>query len=448
MHGRVVVFAKSTPAGVALVLVAITAGAQGNRVDRAAWLAGCWELRTPSRVVLEMWMPPTGDLMLGGSRTVVAGGVTREFEHLRLRARGDTLIYTAIPSGQRETDFRSTSVTPDAITFENPAHDFPKKIIYRRAGRDSIVARIEGPGPNNATRGIDFPYRRVDCTAPSAAPASAPPAPPDTVVIDAELSPDGRRVALVKGLGQNWDLYIANADGSDMRRITDHGAVDYQPAWSPDGTRLAFTSARDGHQEIYLVQPDGSGLSQLTRGSAHNSDPSWSRDGRQLLFRSERDGSGQIYVMNADGSGQRALTAPPDVYAGASWAPDGQRILLSSARERRNELYTIRSDGTDERRLTTSASGHSAAGHWSPDGRSIAFWTTRDGNDEVYVMNADGSNPRNVTNHASRDFVLGWSPDGAYILFRSNRDRPGNEIYRMKPDGSEVTRLTNTASVQ
>lgn len=175
---------RLTIAVLGTVVVALVAGearAQGSSLDRVAWLAGCWELRTPSRVVLEMWMPPTGDLMLGGSRTVVSGGVTREFEHLRLRARADTLVYTAIPSGQRETDFRSTSVTPDAITFENPAHDFPKKIIYRRAGRDSIVARIEGPGPSNTTRGIDFSYRRVDCTATSAAPSGPPPAPPDTV---------------------------------------------------------------------------------------------------------------------------------------------------------------------------------------------------------------------------------------------------------------------------
>jgi hypothetical protein len=48
--------------------------------------------------------------------------------------------------------------------FENPAHDFPQRIIYRRLSPDSLVARIEGPGPNNTTRGIDFPMRRVNCS--------------------------------------------------------------------------------------------------------------------------------------------------------------------------------------------------------------------------------------------------------------------------------------------
>ncbi len=138
--------------------------AQADRLGRQRWLAGCWELRSPRRVTLEMWMPPDGELMLGASRTV-AGGVTREYEQLRLHAAGDTLVYTASPSGQRETAFRSTQASDSGFTVENLAHDFPQRIIYRRRGADSLVARIEGPGPSG-TRGIDFPMRRVACTAP------------------------------------------------------------------------------------------------------------------------------------------------------------------------------------------------------------------------------------------------------------------------------------------
>ena len=135
-----------------------------NRLGRMRWLAGCWELRTPQRVTLEMWMPPDGELMLGASRTV-AGGVTREFEQLRLQARGDTLVYTATPSGQRETAFRSTETSDSGFTVENLTHDFPQRIAYQRRGADSLIARIEGPGPGGP-RGIDFPMRRVACTAP------------------------------------------------------------------------------------------------------------------------------------------------------------------------------------------------------------------------------------------------------------------------------------------
>ena len=101
--------------------------------------------------------------MMGASRSV-RGGTTREFEHLRISARADTIVYTALPSGQNQTEFKSTSVSPTSIVFENRAHDFPQVVSYRRVGADSLVARIEGPGPNNTTRGISFPMKRASCT--------------------------------------------------------------------------------------------------------------------------------------------------------------------------------------------------------------------------------------------------------------------------------------------
>ena len=145
--------------------------AQSSPVDRLAWMAGCWEQRGPGRVVTEMWMPPAGGVMMGASRTV-SGTTVREFEQLRIVARGDTLVYIARPSGQALTEFRSTSITEGSVRFENPTHDFPRAIAYAKAGTDSIVPRIEGPGPNNTTRTIPYPMRRVSCTDRPAPPPS------------------------------------------------------------------------------------------------------------------------------------------------------------------------------------------------------------------------------------------------------------------------------------
>ena len=141
----------------------LAAQSASSPIDRAAWLSGCWEMRVRDRFTMEMWMPPAGGTMMGASRTTRAG-VVREYEQLRLHTSGDTLIYSALPSGQSLADFRSTSVSETALVFENPAHDFPKKISYRRIGRDSIVARVEGPGPNNTSRGFDVPMQRASCT--------------------------------------------------------------------------------------------------------------------------------------------------------------------------------------------------------------------------------------------------------------------------------------------
>ena len=134
----------------------------------AAWLAGCWELRTERHTVLEMWMPADGGMMLGSSRTV-ATGEARQYEHLRLHVDGARLVYTAIPSGQSEAAFTSPAGAPvraDSLVFENLSHDFPQRLVYRRLGADSLTVRVEGPGPGGSTRGFDQPMRRVRCEPP------------------------------------------------------------------------------------------------------------------------------------------------------------------------------------------------------------------------------------------------------------------------------------------
>ena len=131
-------------------------------IEQARWLAGCWELNRGSRTGFEMWMPPAGGVMMGASRTVSAGKVV-EWERLQLSEQDGKLVYTSLPSGQTEASFVSTVVTDSSFTVENLQHDFPQRIIYRKHGADSLIARIEGPG-SSGPRGIDFPMRRASCT--------------------------------------------------------------------------------------------------------------------------------------------------------------------------------------------------------------------------------------------------------------------------------------------
>lgn len=136
---------------------------EAQNVDPAAamWLAGCWEQQRGARVVHEQWMAPQGGMMLGTNRTVVAD-TARAFEFLRLAPREGRLTYTAMPGGRAETHFAAVALSDTLLVFENPAHDFPQRILYRRIGRDSLVARIEGER-GGQLRGIDFPFRRVAC---------------------------------------------------------------------------------------------------------------------------------------------------------------------------------------------------------------------------------------------------------------------------------------------
>ena len=194
-------------------------GAQAPPLARAGWLAGCWELRAPNRVTLEMWMPPLGDLMLGASRTTV-GAATSEFEQLKLKVEGEKLVYIAAPSRQAETSFPSTIISDTLIVFENTAHDFPQRIIYRRRGADSIIARIEGPGPNGP-RGSNFPMRRSNCL------TVAPPTPPDTVVMSVDLSRDQKQMLIARGAAPNIDVFLYDANGTPIRKLTDQPNFDY-----------------------------------------------------------------------------------------------------------------------------------------------------------------------------------------------------------------------------
>ena len=147
----------------ALAVLVLGASASGPaaRVAQVAWLAGCWEQVTGLRVVEEQWTRPRGGLMLGVGRTV-RGDTLVEYEQTRIFERGGRLVFGATPSGQAYAEFESTEVSDSAVTFENPSHDFPQRVLYRRRGADSLIARVEGMR-GGKLRGADFPYARVAC---------------------------------------------------------------------------------------------------------------------------------------------------------------------------------------------------------------------------------------------------------------------------------------------
>jgi len=151
------------------VIVAGTAAALGAQAPRPrptaalGWLAGCWLRESGARRVEEHWLAPRGGTLLGVSRTTRADTVV-EYEFMRIADAGDSLLFAAAPSGQPPAEFRGHAVGPGEVVFANPGHDFPQRIRYRRAGADSLVARIEGTR-GGVERAVDFPYARTACPA-------------------------------------------------------------------------------------------------------------------------------------------------------------------------------------------------------------------------------------------------------------------------------------------
>lgn len=100
--------------------------------------------------------------MLGVGRTVRDGKLV-EYELVLITERNGRLVYEAHPSGQAAAEFVAQTATDATVVFENPAHDFPQQVGYRRSGRDALLAWIQGT-VNGAVRRVEFAYQRVACS--------------------------------------------------------------------------------------------------------------------------------------------------------------------------------------------------------------------------------------------------------------------------------------------
>jgi hypothetical protein len=145
---------------IAITLLSTLLQAQPS-VGDVGWLTGCWRSASGTRTVTEQWLPPEGGTMLGVSRTV-SNGRTVEYEFIVLRAGSNGLEYAATPSGQRPAVFTSTTVSDSEAVFENPAHDFPTRISYRKV-KGGLVAAISGLS-GGKPRTIEFRYVAADCS--------------------------------------------------------------------------------------------------------------------------------------------------------------------------------------------------------------------------------------------------------------------------------------------
>ncbi|MEN8144213.1 MAG: DUF6265 family protein [Gemmatimonadota bacterium] len=132
---------------------------QRPSLQDASWLAGCWEASDGRTVTQENWMEPLGGIMLGMNR-VVKDERIQGYEFLKLKAFDSDLVYEAHPSGQPPAQFLSTEVQEDMIRFENPEHDFPRRITYVRDGTDSLEARVDD---GRDGEGFALRFQRVEC---------------------------------------------------------------------------------------------------------------------------------------------------------------------------------------------------------------------------------------------------------------------------------------------
>jgi TolB protein len=214
------------------------------------------------------------------------------------------------------------------------------------------------------------------------------------------LPPPDHSHGYVWKLYDEFDIYVANADGSDVQPLVTGPGYDAEATVSPKGDRIVFTSTRDGDPEIYAADLDGSNVVRLTHTKGYDGGPFFSPDGTKIVYRANhpegeeeqakyeeiiskglvRPTRLEIFVMNADGSEQRQITRNGKANFGPFWHPDGQRIIFSSnmhdERGRDFDLYIVGIDGEGLERVTYNDT-FDGFPMFSADGKSLVFASNR-----------------------------------------------------------------------
>jgi Tol biopolymer transport system component len=251
-------------------------------------------------------------------------------------------------------------------------------------------------------------------------------------------SPDGRRVAFVRGSVEveSSGLFVMDVDGSNLRQLTpDAGPAGI--AWSPDGSAIAFTTVHGhngGYPEIYLIEADGTNQRRLTSPALIPTErqymgvraPSWSPDGDQIVFVvDELDSQPALFIMAADGESSATRLAGPEwaAISDVAWSPAGNLIafVVDDVESGMPAIHVIDSDGRNERRIGIDG-GASLSPSWSPDGTRIVFAGTHGNGLDVYVVEISTGDVRRLTDDPSNNESPSWSPDGRHIAFVSERD--------------------------
>jgi serine/threonine protein kinase/roadblock/LC7 domain-containing protein len=242
---------------------------------------------------------------------------------------------------------------------------------------------------------------------------------PETVA----WTPDGK-IIYASRTGENWDLWMANADGSASKQLTADAFIDQQPSVSADGRYIIFQSNRSGARNLWRIDADGSNPKQLTEGNYVDAYPVSSPDGRSLVFMSLRSGVSTIWKIGIDGGTPVQLTNRSSEFPSIS--PDGKSISYFYADEQNQpKLAVISFDGGAlEKTIDLPRSVTPIAFAWMPDGRSIAYLDNSSGILNVWSQPLDGGAPKQLTNFKS-EFVTSFaiSRDGKIATYRWSATR-------------------------
>ena len=290
----------------------------------------------------------------------------------------------------------------------------------------------------------------TDLPVPNESPSPEPTGQPDpTLVPTLAATPIGGGPGQIAFVSEQFGLpqvFLMNADGSEVTQLTNMPDGACEPAWSPAGDRLLFISPcrekRDSYPNaaIFVMNADGSQVSSLISRPGGVFDPDWSEKG--IVFTWLESGLPGIWLAGEDGRNQVKLTRGQERDSQASWAPGGDKlVVMNTSRAGSPNLFWLFDDGSfngsNPDQVTRGQLAQWPA--WSPAGDLIAYvvdvhiWVVR--------WDAVGFGPVQLTVKGPNDGPA-WSPDGQWIAFETWRDAANHDIYIMTSNGGEPTRLT------
>jgi len=220
-------------------------------------------------------------------------------------------------------------------------------------------------------------------------------------------SADGKKIAYTSYRGIEAGLYIYNPYEGDRKEVMTEG-TNFAPAFSPDGKKLAFCSTREeGNSEIYVANSDGTSVKRVSFNNAIDTSPTWSPNSREIAFTSDRGGSPQIYIMDAEGSNVRRASFGGSYHDAPAWSPAGDRIAYVSRVDQIFDLYVLNLRTNKIIKLTESIARNESPS-WSPDGRHIIFSSNLSGTIQLYTIDYDGLNLKRLTSQGNNK-LPDWS---------------------------------------
>jgi len=236
-----------------------------------------------------------------------------------------------------------------------------------------------------------------------------------SIALTPRWSPDASRIAftcfkpMIRVTSAQICMY--SMDTGKLVSFPQFKGSNSSPSWSPDGSQIIFSSSMVGNPELYVADANGSRPRRLTNSNGANTSATWNpKTGQTVIFVSDRGGVPQLYSMNADGTSVSKFDLPDMGYViDPAWSPNGQILAFSWRRPSGNyDLYVMEIATRQLVELTRDV-GRNERPSWAPDGRHLVFESTRTGTRQIWSMLADGTGARQLTKQGQNESP-NWSP--------------------------------------